>query len=79
MNVFTIILLIFLYLAIGAIIGGLMDFGDDMFVAMILWPIIVAIYIVYYMFKPFIKFGGWISDKCRRYRFKRKEIKDDRT
>ena len=72
MSVFYLILLALLYLAIGAIIGGLMGFGDDIYVMIITWPILVAAMIIYGLLKPFIKIGGWIGEKYRRYRYKRK-------
>ena len=75
MSVFYIILLIFLYLAVGAIIGGVMDFGNDISIGILFWPVFVAAMIIYYIFWPFIKFGGWIGEKYRRYRYKRQMLK----
>lgn len=83
MNIFYWILAVFLYLAIGAIIGGLTDFGDDIFCSIIAWPLYVVIMVIRGIFLPFIKLGEWISEKRHRYQYKRKlkkaGIRNDRT
>lgn len=67
-----IILLAILYLAIGAIVAGLMGFDEDPYCTIVVWPIFIFVLIVYYIFLPFVKLCGFVSDKHRRYKFKKK-------
>jgi hypothetical protein len=75
MNVFYWILAVFLYLAIGAIIGGLAGFEDDPIGIMFGWPLYVVALILWCVFRPFVILANWIGEKRRRYRYKRKQKK----